>query len=44
MQRLGERLLPLRIERVRLASADGLKVQATLTFVVIAAERTWITL
>ena len=44
VQRLGERLLPLRIERVRLASADGLKVQATLTFVVIAAERTWITL
>ena len=44
VQHLGQRMLPLRIERVHLASPDGRSVQATLTFVVIAPERTWITL
>jgi hypothetical protein len=45
VQALAGRMLPLRIERVRLASvADGTEVRATLVFTIITAERTWITL
>jgi len=44
VQLLGERIAPLRIERVRLWSADGKAVQATLGFVVVTSERTWISL
>ena len=41
---LGERMRPLRIERVRLGSRDGRSVEATLGFVIISPERSWITL
>ncbi|MBI5719462.1 MAG: hypothetical protein HZC37_17480 [Burkholderiales bacterium] len=44
MQVLAERLAPLRIERVRLSSGDGIAVHATLGFVIVAPQRTWIAL
>lgn len=44
VQALGERLLPLRLAQVRIASGDGVKVQATLAFVVVSPQRVWISL
>jgi hypothetical protein len=41
---LAERMAPLRVERVRLSSRDGSTVEAALGFVIVTAERTWMTL
>lgn len=41
---LAERLAPLRVERVRLHLGEGGTVQATLGFVIVTSERTWIAL
>lgn len=42
MQTLAERMLPLRIERVRVSSRDGTVIHAALGFFVVTSERTWI--
>lgn len=44
LERLSQVLPPLRIERVRLAGRPDGSVEATLTLMVIATERTWLTL
>lgn len=44
LQVLAERLAPLRIERVRFHTGEGGTVQATLGFVIVTSERTWIAL
>ncbi|MBL8323632.1 MAG: hypothetical protein JNJ89_01610 [Rubrivivax sp.] len=41
---LAERMAPLRIERVRLYSRDGVAVELALGFVIVTAERAWMTL
>ncbi|MBL8342571.1 MAG: hypothetical protein JNL30_13965 [Rubrivivax sp.] len=41
---LAERMAPLRVERVRLHSRDGVAVELTLGFVIVTAERAWIAL
>lgn len=41
---LEQQARPLRIERMRLASADGVAVELTLTLAVLGTERVWLAL